>query len=135
MTGPMMSSRDTIEEKLPGLATNGAPEERSQVLARVRRVDLRDLLGRSGGHDRPATVAAFGAKIDDPVCGLDDVEVVLDHEHRVATLDESVKDLEQQADVLEVEPGRRFIEDVERPPGVTLRELGGELHALRFSTG
>ena len=32
-------------------------------------------------------------------------------------------------------PGRRLVEDVERPPGRDLRELRGELHALRLAPG
>ena len=32
-------------------------------------------------------------------------------------------------------PGRRLVEDVERPPGRDLAELGGELHALRLAAG
>src|SRR5690242_15114156 len=43
-----------------------------------------DLLGRALRDDAAAAVAAFRAEIDDPVRGLDDVEVVLDDEHRVA---------------------------------------------------
>ena len=38
---------------------------------------------------RAAARAALGAHVDDPVGGLDDVEVVLDHEHRVALVDQA----------------------------------------------
>src|SRR5687767_2872499 len=41
--------------------------------------------------------------------------------------------LEQQPNVLEVEPGRRLVEDVEGASGVALRELRRELHALCFA--
>ena len=41
-------------------------------------------------HDeRAAAAAALGAEVDDPVGGLDDVEVVLDHQHGVALVDEA----------------------------------------------
>jgi hypothetical protein len=40
-------------------------------------------LGRPFDDDAPTAVAALGTEIDDPVGRLHDVEVVLDHEHRV----------------------------------------------------
>jgi hypothetical protein len=43
------------------------------------------LLRRALRDDAAAAGAAFGAKVNHPVSGLDDVEVVLDHEQRVAT--------------------------------------------------
>ena len=107
----------------------------AQILAGVRRLDLRDLLRRARRDDRPAARAALRAEVDDPVGGLDHVEVVLDHDHRVAAVDQPVQHLEQQAHVLEVQAGRRLVEDVERAPGVPLGQLGGELHALRLAAG
>ena len=47
--------------------------------------DAGHLLRRAGCDNSAAANAAFGTKIDDPVCGLDDIQVVLDHEHGVAT--------------------------------------------------
>jgi diacylglycerol O-acyltransferase / wax synthase len=63
-----------------------------------------------------AAVAALGAEVDDPVGGLDDVEVVLDHDDRVALVDQAVQHVEQLADVVEVQPGGRLVEDVEVCP-------------------
>ena len=60
-------------------------------------------------------------EVDDPVGGLDDVEVVLDDEHRVALVDQAGQDREQAAHVLEVEAGRRLVEQVD---GVAGRALG-----------
>src|SRR5438128_1820606 len=86
---------------------------------------------RRGGRDQlAARVAAFRAEIDDPVGLLDHVEVVLDHEHRVARVDEALQHLEQLLDVCEVQARRRLVEDVERPPRRHLRQLLGELDAL-----
>src|SRR5258708_29217262 len=55
--------------------------------AGVARLGLGDLLRRAARDDLAAAVAAFGAEIDDPVGGLDDLEIVLDHHHGVAALD------------------------------------------------
>ena len=40
---------------------------------------------------------------------------------------------QQHQDVLEVEAGRRLVEDVERPAGGPLGELGGEFDPLRLA--
>ena len=64
---------------------HGPFEELAEVLAGVALLDLGDLLGRAGGQDRTAAGAALGAQVDDPVRGLDDIQVALDHDDRVAT--------------------------------------------------
>ncbi len=60
---------------------------------------------------------------------------MLDHQHRVAAVDELVQHVEQHPHVLEVQASRRFIEDVKRAPGVATREFGRELDTLRFAAG
>src|SRR3546814_3263989 len=45
-------------------------------------------------------------------------------------LDERLEHFEQLADILEMEPGGRLVEDVERLPGRTPRQFLGELDAL-----
>src|SRR5439155_13135151 len=80
-----------------------------------------------------ASLAALGPEVDDPVRLLDHIEVVLDHEHRVARVDEALQRLEQLLDVREMEAGRRLVEDVERATGRDLAELRRELDALRLA--
>ena len=46
---------------------------------------------------RPALVAALGAEIDDPVGGLDDFQIVLDDDHRVALIDQRVQHVQELA--------------------------------------
>ena len=94
-----------------------------------------DLLGRAGGDHLAALLAALGAEVDDPVGGLDHVEVVLDHDHRVAGVDQAVEHVEQPLDVGEVQAGGRLVEDVERVAGRDLGELGRELDPLRLAAG
>ena len=94
-----------------------------------------DIFGRTRDDDAAAAGAAFGAEVDDPVGRFDDVEIVLDHEHRVAPIDEAIEHAEQPADVVAVEAGGRLVEDVERVPRAGAAELGGELDALGFAAG
>ena len=75
-----------------------------------------DLFGRAGGDDVAAGFAAFGPEVDDPVGRLDHVEVVLDHEHRVAQVDQPAEHGQQLLDVVEVQAGGRLVEDVEVLP-------------------
>src|SRR5688500_17803229 len=109
-------------------------EQRFQIAPRVRRLDLRHFLWCPGSDDRASTNSAFGPKVDDPVRRLDDVEVVLDHQHGVSAIDEAVQHFEQQPNILEVQPRRGFVEDVEGTSRIPLRELGRELHALRLAS-
>ena len=67
--------------------------------------------------------------------GLDDVEVVLDDDHRVALVDQPVDHQQQLADVLEVQPGGGLVEDVDGAAVGALLQLGSELDALRLAAG
>ena len=50
---------------------------------------------RSAGNDElAALVTAFGAKVEDPIGALDDIEVVFDDEDGVAGLDEALEAIE-----------------------------------------
>ena len=89
--------------------------------------------GVPDGDDFAAAVAAFGAEVDDPVGGLDDFEIVLDDDHRVALVDQLVQHFEQLRHVVEVQAGGRLVEDVERAAGRLARQLLGELDALRLA--
>ena len=77
----------------------------------------------------------FGTHVDDPVGGLDDVQAMLDDEHRVALLDEPVQDFEEFASVLKVQTGRRLVQNVQRFSGPAADEFLRELDALRLAAG
>ena len=69
---------------------------------RVARAHFADILGRALRHDLAAAVTAFGTHVDDPIGGLDDFEIVLDHHHRIALLDEFVQHFEQLRHVVKM---------------------------------
>ena len=94
-----------------------------------------DFLGRAGGDDLAARVAPFGPQVDDPVGRLDHVQIVLDHQHRVAQVDQPVEHGQQLLDVVEVQAGGRLVEDVERVAGVDAGQFGGQLDALGLAAG
>jgi len=67
-------------------------QQRLEVVPRIAPRLLHYLLGRAGRHDLPALVATLRPQVDDPVRGLDDLQVVLDHDHGVALLDQRLRD-------------------------------------------
>ena len=87
----------------------------------------------TGRDNLPARIPALGPDIDEVVGGFDHVEVVLDHDHGVALLHEIVEHLDQFLRIVEVEAGRRLVQEVEGPAGRPLRELAGELDPLRLA--
>ena len=76
-----------------------------------------DVFGGAGGYDLTAAAAAFGAHVDDPVGGFDDVEIVLDDKEGAAAFDEFAEGGEELGYVVEVETGGGLVEDVEGAAG------------------
>ena len=74
-------------------------------------------------------------KVDDPVGRLDHVEIVFDDDHCVAEIDQAVQHFQQLVNVVEVQAGRRFVENVERAAGAGPGEFGGKFHAVRLAAG
>ena len=66
---------------------------------------------------------------------LDDVEIVLDDEHRVARVHQPLQNLDQLVHVRHVQAGRRLVENIERAARGTAGELRGELDALGLAAG
>ena len=104
-----------------------------------------DLRGRSRGHDPAPGVAALGTEVEHQVAFGDDVEVVLDHDHRVARVHQPVEHPDQALHVGHVQPDGRLVEhvegvDVAAAPGTALAgtrarpgQLGHQLDALRLA--
>jgi len=66
---------------------------------------------------------------------LDDLQVVLDHYDRVAGIGQAVQDMKELADVVEVQPRARLVQEVQGPAGAPLAELPRKLHPLRLTAG
>ncbi len=69
-----------------------------------------DVSGASFTDKASAVFAAFGAEVEDPVGVANHVEVVFDDDDGVAEIGETVEDLEQFADVVEVEAGGGLVQ-------------------------
>jgi len=101
----------------------------------MRFLDLGHFFRRAGSDYEAATCARLGTEVDYPVGRFDDVEIVLDNDHRIAMIDESIEHFKEFCEVVEVEAGRGFIEQIERLAGVGPCEFGGQLDALGFAAG
>src|SRR5712691_13137788 len=76
----MTSERRSLRRFRARLALGvAAGEHRRQEPPGVAALRLDDVLGRAGRHDLAAAVATLGAKVDDPIGGLDHLEIVLDY--------------------------------------------------------
>ena len=95
---------------------------------------LCNLLGRAFRHNLPAFDPAFGTQIDDPVCGFDDVEIMFDDDDAVTLLDEAVENLEEFADIFEMQAGGGLVQNVERLSSGSAGKFLGQFYALRLAT-
>src|SRR2546427_8563864 len=117
------------------IAPSGRSRDVPEVASRGRVGAAGDVLRGSLRDDAPARVAGTRSHFDHPVGPFDDVEMVLDHEHGVAGVDEAVEHAAQCPDVVEGQAGRRLVEDGELAAGAGFsargRQLAGDLPALR----
>ena len=79
----------------------------------------------------PPWRAGPGAELDDPVGGVDDLDLVLDHHHRVAVGGQHLDGRAQPLDVARVQADRRLVEHVEHA-GCVGADRRGQLEALPF---
>ena len=112
----------------------------TQGFTRVAGAAVEDLLRGAAEDQLTARLPALGPEIDDPVGGGDHVEVVFDHQQRVARNDQLVESAQQPRDVLEVQPRGGLVEH-EQGLAATgfararLREVAGQFEALRLTAG
>src|SRR5579863_6548130 len=71
-----------------------------------------DLLRGAGDDHLTPCMPTLRAEVDYVIGGLDYVEVVFDHQHRVAGVYQSVEALQQTLDIRQVQPGGGLIEDI-----------------------
>src|SRR5215470_15148718 len=106
-----------------------------QRLPRIRLLVLRNRFRRPFGDDLSAAFAAFGAEVDHPIGRFNHVQVVLDDDHGVAQVYESLQHVEQLAHVLEMQTRGRLVQDVDGAARGAARKLFGQLDALRLAAG
>ena len=72
-----------------------------EVAPRVASRMLRHLLRRACHQDLAGLMPAFGTQIEHPVAGADHIEVVLDHQDRIALIQQALHYIHQFMEVVE----------------------------------
>ena len=103
--------------------------------ARMRFRALDQIIRSPFKHDPAAGISPFRAEIDDPIGRLDHIQVVLDDHQGISGTDELVECGEQFADIVEMQPGGRFIKNIQRVFGARAGNKGGQLDSLGFASG
>ena len=80
----------------------------------MTRLALRHILRRAGDDQFAAALAGVRAEVDDPVGGLDYVEVVFDDDDAMTRVHDALENLKQHADVVEVKSRGRLVKEEER---------------------
>ena len=81
----------------------------------------RDLLRRSLRHELASLIPCARAEIDDPVGGLDHVQVVFHHQNGMSRVDQALEHLQQHPHVFEMQARRGLIEQEQRWTAVSPR--------------
>ena len=91
------------------------------------------LLGRSANHELATLVAGLRTDIDDPVGGLDDIQIMLDDNDAVSFRDKALEGFQQDRDVVDMQAGGRLVKNEKSPTGFMTRKARGKLQALGFA--
>src|ERR1700723_3990874 len=102
-------------------------------MAGVAGRDMDDRFGGAFGDDFSAAGAAFGAEINDPIGGFNHIEVVLDDDEGVARVTQFEEDFKQFGDVVKMQTGGGFVQNVQGFAGGPAGEFGGEFDPLSFT--
>ena len=116
------------DERAQGPRTRAPSQRLGQGLS-GRRVEARDRLGRALADDAAPGLAGLGSEVHDPVGRLRQRHVVLDHDHRVAGVDQPSQRADQHRDVGRVQACRRLVEQVQ--PVLASAGLGQRLGELQ----
>ena len=79
----------------------------------VRLLALCYLLRRALRNYRAAAVTALGSEVYDVVRDLDDIQIVLNDQHRVALIRELLQYVDQLVDISIVQTRRRLVENID----------------------
>src|SRR5260221_10574843 len=110
-------------------------QHRRQELPRITPRRLHDVFRPAPGDHFAAAVAAFWAEVDYPVGGFYHFEIVLDHDDGVALRHQLVQHFQQLLYVVEMQPRRRLVQDIEGAPRRALAQFFCQFDTLGFAAG
>ena len=110
-------------------------QQRAQILAGKAAGHGGHLLRGTLGHDLATGTAALGAKVDDMVGTLDEIQIMLDDDDRIAHVHQLLQHLDQAVHVCNVQACGGFVQNIHRFAGAAAGKLVGQLDALRLAAG
>ena len=81
-----------------------------------------------------SAIAAFRADIYNPICGFDHVEIMFNHDHSIACLNQFMQYFQQLTHVLEMKPCCGLIKNIQGSSGRAPRQFLGQFHPLRLTS-
>lgn len=83
-----------------------------QIFCRIAFFRFCDFFRRALSDDSAAAVTAFRSQVDDIIGHFDHVQVMLDDNHRIALVDQSLQHFQQTVDVFKVQSRGRFVQNI-----------------------
>src|ERR1051326_8999250 len=81
-------------------------------------------------------MAALGSQVKNPIRAFDDIEMMLDHQNRMARVHQALQTIQQPLNVRQMQPGGGFVQNVKIMAAAPhLSQFGSELDALGFAAG
>lgn len=88
----------------------------TQLASRRPLARAQEFVGRAAEQESPTAKTATRSEIDNPVTARNQVRAVLDHDNRVARIDQAPERAAQEVNVGEVKTGCRLVE--KKQPGL-----------------
>ena len=95
-------------------STRGVLKTRLQKLSRITYRMLDAFFRSALKHNLTAVVTTFRPQINQPVCGFNHFQIVLDHQYGMTFVHQTVQNFEQSCHVVNVQSGGGFIKNIER---------------------
>ena len=83
--------------------------------------------------DPAAAIAAFRPEIDNPIRGLNQLQIVLNQQNTSPVVDEPFERFQQLGDVIVMQPGGGFVEEKQRALAGRLRQMRGKFNPLSLA--
>ena len=85
--------------------------------------DLGEVFRCAAAHQFSSTLTSLRPKVDHPIGSFDYIKVVLDHDHGIALVTQTMENAQKLADVVKVKAGGRFVENVQGPSSRAFRKF------------
>ena len=106
----------------------------SQVLPRMRTSHFGHLLRSAFSHKQTSRRTSLRPEVDDPIRALDDFHAVLNHQQTVPFVDEALKGVQQEIDIVKMQACGRLIQNEKRRLLASFKQVAHQLEPLAFST-